>query len=184
MSAFQELIYSKKIDVSHLTTHTFKLKEAPAAYDMILAKSEPYVGILIEYEANKEFKREKISINPPPATPNPQAVVSGFIGAGSYAQSYLLPNIPKDDNVFLKGVLTTTGTSSRSVGERFKFEFCSANKEDIISAKDINTVFIATRHDSHAHYVIESLKARKSVFVEKPLCLNEDELNKIAYLFI
>ena len=66
MQAFQELIYSKKIDVSYLTTHTFKLEEAPAAYDMILAKSEPYLGILIEYDASKkiDLKKRKIDLKP------------------------------------------------------------------------------------------------------------------------
>ena len=49
-------------------------------------------------------------------------------------------------------------------------------QKDIIENDDINTVFITTRHDSHAHYVMKALKAGKHVFVEKPLCLNEDEL--------
>ncbi len=47
MQAFQELIHSRKMDVSYLTTHTFKLAEARSAYDMLLAKSEPYIGILM-----------------------------------------------------------------------------------------------------------------------------------------
>jgi polar amino acid transport system substrate-binding protein len=48
MQAFQELIASKRIDIRYLTTHTFKLEEAPAAYDMIVNKSGPHLGILIE----------------------------------------------------------------------------------------------------------------------------------------
>ncbi len=183
MQAFQELIYSKKIDVNYLTTHTFKLEEAPAAYNMIFAKSEPYIGILIQYDTAKEIEKEKIIVNPQSAIRNPQSVVIGFIGAGSYAQSHLLPNIPKNNNVFLRGVTTTTGTSSRSVAERFGFDFCTANEKDILEGDDINTVFIATRHDSHAHYVMKALKAEKHVFIEKPLCLTEEELNEIAEIY-
>ena len=66
------------------------------------------------------------------------------------------------------------------MAERFRFEFCTTNEKDIIENDDINTVFIATRHDSHAHYVMKALKAGKHVFTEKPLCLNEDELGQIA----
>ena len=55
MQAFQDLIYNKKIDVSYLTTHTFKLDDAPDAYDMIMAKSEPFIGILIEYDTTKKI---------------------------------------------------------------------------------------------------------------------------------
>ena len=179
MQAFQELVYSKKIDVNYLTTQTFKLDDAPAAYELMMEKLEPYIGILIEYAHTKELEREKIIINPQPASRNPQPVFVGFIGAGSYAQSHLLPNIPKKD-VTLKGVMTSSGTSSRSVAERFGFEFCTSDESDILENDAINTVFIATRHDTHAEYVIKALKAGKHVFVEKPLCLNETELNEIA----
>ena len=181
MQAFQELIYNKKIDVSYLTTHTFKLKEAPSAYDMILAKSEPYLGILIEYDVSKKngFESRKISIKRPVSAGQPSIVCIGFIGAGSYAQSFLLPNIPKTNSISLKGVATTKGASSRSVAERFGFKFCTTNSKDVFANTDINTVFIATRHDTHAHFTIEAIKNGKNVFVEKPLCLNIEELENI-----
>jgi polar amino acid transport system substrate-binding protein len=181
MQAFQELIYSKKADVSHLTTHCFRLEEAPAAYDMILAKSEPYLGILIEYDASKQIdhKDRQIDMKRSTISYEPSAVNIGFIGAGSYAQSHLLPNVPKSNDISLKGVMTTTGTSSRSVAERFGFNFCTTNEKDIFENDDINSTFIATRHDSHAYYVVEALKAGKHVFVEKPLCLKTQELDYI-----
>ena len=119
MHAFQELVYSQKIDVSYLTTHTFKLDEAPAAYDMMMAKSEPFIGILIEYDPQiTQISRRKVEIRAKtkPLTSNlrPSTVSIDFIGAGSYAQSHLLPNIPKKNNVSLRGVMTATSTSSRS----------------------------------------------------------------------
>ena len=79
----------------------------------------------------------------------------------------------------LKGVMTSTSTSSRSVADRFGFEFCTGNEEDILGDDGINTVFVATRHDSHGYYVKKALEAGKYVFVEKPLCLNLDELAEI-----
>ena len=127
MLAFQELIYNKKLDVSYLTTHTFKLNEAPAAYDMMMAKSGPFIGILIEYDTAKELDRQKVIIKAKTSNLTPSNTSIGFIGAGSYAQSHLLPNIPKKKDIFLKGVMTTTGTSSRSVAERFGFEFGGNN---------------------------------------------------------
>jgi predicted dehydrogenase/threonine dehydrogenase-like Zn-dependent dehydrogenase len=278
MEAFQELIYTKKIDVSYLTTHTFKLEDAPKAYDMMLAKSEPFIGILIEYEASKTIENKPIflgakdqellaadgrrqaqtrdelatpvksashltgqtdphgfaslnGLEPPPkedlkghlqtfssagsaeeklsaalrqtlgstlseallkhdadlaksGAPQVQRSAGfigvGFFGAGSYAQSHILPNIPKGNGVTLKGVMTATGIGSRSVGERFGFEFCTGSEKDILENPEINTVFIATRHDSHADYVLKALKAGKNVFVEKPLCLTLQQLTEIA----
>ena len=114
----------------------------------------------------------------------PEYVSIGFIGAGSYAQSHLLPNIPKGADVVLKGVMTASGTSSRSVAERFGFEFCTGQETDILANDSIKTVFIATRHDSHAGYVLKALKAGKNVFVEKPLCLTETDLNEIKDIYL
>ena len=200
MQAFQELIASKKIDIGFLTTHTFKLEDAPKAYDMILNKSEPYLGILIEYDAEKEIENKPIWIKNNLATDTRRQTQTffsadlaeknqssgyaaiGFIGAGSYAQSFLLPNIPKNDKIQLKGVMTSSGTGSRSVAERFGFEFCTSNENDIIDNDEINTIFIATRHDSHAEYVMKALRAGKNVFVEKPLCIKEQELGQIVEL--
>jgi len=181
MQAFQELIAEGKIDISYLTTHVFKLEDAPKAYDMILEKSEPFVGILIKYDPQiSQITQKKIEISKVQGVRREvQGVYIGFVGAGSYAQSYLLPNIPKDEKVVLKGVMTSTSTSSRSVADRFGFECCTGQEDDILKSDEINTVFIATRHDTHGYYVRKALEAGKHVFVEKPLCLNEVELGQI-----
>jgi predicted dehydrogenase/threonine dehydrogenase-like Zn-dependent dehydrogenase len=186
MQAFQELVHAKKIDVSYLTTHTFKLDDAPKAYEMMLEKSEPFIGILIEYEHEKRPKliQCRISVSSRVNSKRKSAVSIGFIGAGSYAQSHLLPNIPKDYDVSLKGIATATGISARSTAERFGFEFCTTDVREILESDEINTIFIATRHNNHAELVLKSLKAGKHVFVEKPLCLTIEELNEIAKLYL
>jgi polar amino acid transport system substrate-binding protein len=128
--------------------------------------------------------KEKIQIRPSSIVHRPSSVNIGFIGAGSYAQSHLLPNIPKGGDVVLKGVMTASGTGSRSVGERYGFEFCTGDEKDILENPEINTVFIATRHDSHADYVLKALKSGKHIFVEKPLCLTESELHEIKDFYL
>jgi len=179
MQAFQELVLKKMLDVSYLTTHIFKLENAPEAYDMMMARSESFIGILIEYDKSKQFKKYKIEINPTRKTVA-QSCGIGFIGAGSYAQSHLLPNIPKDNKITLEGVMTNTGISSRSVAEKFGFGFCTDDEKEIFLNERVNTVFIATRHDSHAEFVIKAIENGKNVFVEKPLCLKIDELERIT----
>jgi polar amino acid transport system substrate-binding protein len=185
MQAFQDLVYTGKIDVGYLTTHTFALEEAPKAYDMMMAKSEPFVGILVKYDVQKELERSKsrIKVNTFRPRKASEGVKIGFVGAGSYAQSHLLPNIPKNGDVQLKGVVTASSASARSVAQRFGFEFCTGDVTEILDNQDINTVFIATRHDSHGKYVLKALEAGKHVFVEKPLCLTREELEKIVILY-
>lgn len=185
MQAFQDLIHAGKVDVSFLTTHVFKLEEAPKAYDMIVQKAEPSVGIVIEYDTGKAHEPVTggVGLRRPGKGLGPGAVNIGFIGAGSYAQSHLLPNIPKGGDVALKGVMTATSAGARSSGERFGFEFCTGDADDILKNEAVNTIFIASRHDTHAGYVTQALQAGKNVFVEKPLCLKPEELEEIKDLY-
>lgn len=180
MQAFQEAVHLGKINMNYLTTHTFDLDKAADAYNLILSKAEPFLGILIKYDLQNKQLTRKIIINAGRAA---GSVAISFVGAGSYAMSHLLPNIPKNNEIILKGVLTSSGTSSRSVADKFKFEFCSSDENDIFNNSETNTVFIATRHNSHAPYVTKALNAGKNVFVEKPLCLTETELKEIDWIY-
>lgn len=175
MEAFQYLLSSGKIDIDYLTTHSFPFEEAPKAFDLVVNKTEPFIGIALEYDFSKTPSKEKIITN----EANAEAKVAiSFIGAGSYAQGNLLPNIPKKEEVAKVGVMTNSGTSSKRVAEKFGFNFCASDEKDVLDEKT-NTLFIATRHDSHGDYVLKGLKANKNIFVEKPLCLLESELEEI-----
>jgi polar amino acid transport system substrate-binding protein len=183
MEAFQQLLAAGAIDVTYLTTHEYLLEDAPKAYDMIVGKSEPYQGIILKYNTDKpvELHNKVITGASQPVTD----ISIGFIGAGSYAQGNLLPNIPmKNRDIACKGVLTSSGTTSKRVAERFGFEFCTSSEKDILENPAINTLFIATRHDSHAGYVLKGLENGKHIFVEKPLCLTRDELEQIRQIYL
>src|SRR5690606_1000880 len=102
----------------------------------------------------------------------------GFVGAGSFAQSYLIPAV-KEWGASLDGVVTANGMSSKNVLDKFRFNFCSSDINDLLNKEDINTIFIATPHNIHSELVIKSLKANKSVYVEKPLAINEQQLTEV-----
>jgi predicted dehydrogenase len=76
-------------------------------------------------------------------------------------------------------VCTATGISAHAVGTKHGFATITTDPEAVFKSGKVNTVFITTRHNTHAEYVIKALKAGKHVFVEKPLCLNETELREI-----
>jgi polar amino acid transport system substrate-binding protein len=77
-------------------------------------------------------------------------------------------------------VATSRGVTARSVGEKFGFPLFSTDPQDVLSRKEINLVFIATRHNTHADLTVAALEAGKSVFVEKPLTVREEDLRRIA----
>lgn len=180
MGAFLQLLAQGKINVEHLTTHQFDFDEALRAYDLILKKTEPFLGIVLKYHPEREIQKQVVlSKN----HRSPEDVKIGFIGAGSFAQTHLLPNVKHYDHAALIGVATTAGNESRTVADRYGFAFASGDARDIYENEQINTVFIATRHDSHAEYVIQALEHGKHVFVEKPLALSEDQLNRVVEVY-
>jgi predicted dehydrogenase/threonine dehydrogenase-like Zn-dependent dehydrogenase len=113
----------------------------------------------------------------PAATLHPIRI--GLLGAGEFAKGTLLPAMEKVSGIEFAGVCTATGISAQHVARKFGFKYATTDENEIINNPDINTVVIATRHHLHAHQVIAALKTGKHVFVEKPLCLNEIELNEI-----
>lgn len=175
MQAFVELIAAGKINLEKLLTHTFSFSDAPKAYDLIMNKTEPFVGMVLKYDTSKELK-QKISVSQKTFAKGDVNV--GLIGAGSFGQNFLLPAL-KNSGVNFAGVVTARPNNARNIADKNGFAFASGNADDIFQSKDVNTVFIATRHDTHAGYVLSSIQNNKNVFVEKPLCMNEDELNLI-----
>lgn len=174
MQAFIDLLAAGKLDLDKIITHVFPFEDAPEAYNMILSRSEPFSGILIEYNT-KEIPARTVTLAQKQY--HPTEVNTGFIGAGSFAQNMLLPRLKGLCN--FAGVATAHGNTARYIADKYQFGYCSADAAEVIENPDINTVFIATRHNLHTEYVIQSLKAGKNTFVEKPLAINENELEKI-----
>lgn len=178
MKSFIRLISGNKLNIKDLITHTFSLIDAPKAYDLILEKSEPFTGISIKYNTESELSHNVISEE---AVFSPNKPNVGFIGAGSFAQGTILPNLK--DKCNLISIATAQGNETVYVSNKYRFGKSFENGDDVIKDKDVNTVFIVTRHNLHTEFILKALKEGKNIFVEKPLAMNLDELSKIAKLY-
>ncbi len=178
MEAFLKLIADQTVKLKPLTTHEFDIAGAVKAYDLVLGKvKEPFVGILLKYPEIDEVKREVVSVSPVKHS----TINMGFIGAGSFAQSYLIPNVKELGS--LNTVVTLNGMDAKNVAQKFGIGNASTDPAAIIDNEDINTVFIATQHDTHAKYTMDCLKSKKAVFVEKPLAMDMDELQEVMKVY-
>jgi len=186
MDSFLQLIKEKKVDVKSITTHTFSIDDADKAYSLISGeKKEYYVGILLKYaevdEAGKESYFKKINVNPPK---DKKGILNvGFIGVGNHAQSNLLPHVAADPGNCMIGVCDSQGTIAKHLAGKYQFEFCTSDVDDIFNNEKIDTVLVSTRHNSHAEYVIKAIENGKNIFVEKPLCLQYEELENIVKVY-
>lgn len=102
----------------------------------------------------------------------------GIIGAGNYTSSTVVPCLKKA-NAKVKYVASAGGLSAKIIAKKMGAENATSDYTQILNDPEVSLAIITTRHNMHAKMVLETLKAGKSVFVEKPLCLNPDELNEI-----
>ncbi|MGF1587426.1 MAG: bi-domain-containing oxidoreductase [Bacteroidales bacterium] len=175
MQSFVDFLETNKLNMSDLVTHTFNLEDAPDAYDLIIGKREQIIGVLIKYDTTKEISKT-VQINSNPQTGSNASQV-GFIGAGNFAQNTVLP-ILKGKCSFI-GITTAEGNMSKYVGEKYGFSYCADSPEALLEDKKIGSVFILTRHNTHADYAVKAMNAGKNVIVEKPLAMNFIELESV-----
>ena len=180
MESFLQLLADDKVDVSPLITHSFPIENAGAAYELITGKThEPHLGVVIRYPNQGDVAR-RLELLPRRTHISPQGQVRvGLLGAGNFAQGVLIPAIKSAPGTQLVGLCASSGARSRSSAAKFGFQFCATDEEEIYSDASINTIVIATRHHLHAAQVLRALECDKNVFCEKPLCLNEEELEQI-----
>lgn len=185
MAAFLDLVAVGKVRVSPLVTHRFAISEALQAYELLSGKTaEPYLGILITYPAEAiqpaAPKRVTIATRPTVSTPTAGRVRIGWIGAGTFSRAKLLPALKRMSGVELAGIANSTGLSAQRAARAFGFRYAATDPEEILGDNAVDAVVIGTRHHLHAPLVLAALKRSKHVFVEKPLCMTEAELEEIA----
>jgi predicted dehydrogenase/threonine dehydrogenase-like Zn-dependent dehydrogenase len=185
MQEFLRLVAAKAVRLDRLITHRFDIADAARAYDIITGKDrQPFLGVLLNY-AQETSPSRVVALDAKRATTRGEkaarpGVNLGVIGAGNFAKSVLLPRLAKLRGVGLVGVATATGRNAKSVGEQFGFGLCTTDYRELLARDDINTVLIATRHDTHAKFAAEALRAGKVVYVEKPLAISEEGLSEVA----
>ena len=182
MQAFAAMIAAGSVRLAPLITHRFDIEQGIAAYDVVLGRAnEPFLGVMLHYGTEPDLSR-RIRVAPV-ATANPEkasAVNIGVLGAGLFANGTLIPAMQKTEGVRLVAISSAGGVSARAAADRFGFAWCATSNEEVLGDDSINTVAIVTRPDLHARQVVAALRAGKHVFVEKPLCLTEEELTEIA----
>jgi predicted dehydrogenase/threonine dehydrogenase-like Zn-dependent dehydrogenase len=184
LGCFLDLIAGDQLEVGSLVSGTFPIGEATTAYARLQDGSLSGVGYLLEYPAaDGAVTRTRVRTPRPeavPATRRPRdGVRVGFLGAGNYASSMLLPHLVNHAHVRLVSVATTRSLSAVNARYKFGFENTGTDTEAVLADPSLDAVFIVTRHASHADLVCRALRAGKAVFVEKPLALSEEQVGRI-----
>jgi polar amino acid transport system substrate-binding protein len=179
IESFLQLIADKRVNVERLTTHRFRIDDAERAYQLISGEStEPYLGVVLNYDPEAELNT-RIALNGATRPRKSEKTIAlGVIGAGGYVPAMLLPHF-KTEGVEFRSIATASGISAHDVGKRFGFVEAVSSADEVLDNADVNLVVIGTRHDLHAELARKALERNKNVFVEKPLALNDEQLDAV-----
>ncbi|MCF6775574.1 bi-domain-containing oxidoreductase [Thiotrichales bacterium 19X7-9] len=175
--AVLDMMAAEKLDVKPLISHRFEFDHANDAY-AILENDKSALGIVLNYrQAQQELKlKRQVIVNHQAFKKD--AIAVGFLGAGNYASRVLAPAF-KNTNITLKSIVSSQGISTKLVAKKLGFQESITDENILYEDSNLDVVVVATRHNQHARQVINALKAKKHVFVEKPLALSIEELNEI-----
>jgi predicted dehydrogenase len=108
----------------------------------------------------------------------PERLRCGVIGTGAIGLEHLA-SLSQCTRANAVAVAETNVARAKEATDRFKIARSYIDYRELLDQADIDAVTIALPNYLHAPVAIEALKARKHVFLEKPMALNAREASKI-----
>lgn len=184
MECFVDLLQSKSINMDVLTAEAIPFTDAVDTYEKMNNGELRGIGYLFQYgdDASSVNRLVAAATDAEPTKRKRTALTAagiGLVGAGNYASSMLIPHLAARDDVKLVEVATATALSAANAQKKFGFERISTDFHGLLADSAIQAVVIATRHGAHASMVCDALRADKTVFVEKPLAIDQAGMDRV-----
>jgi predicted dehydrogenase len=182
METYLHLVADGRVKLEPLIDAVFPVEEAQSAYAALEHGENRPLVVILQYAIGEAHIERTVRL--PRARSRESTIRVGLAGAGSFATAMHLPNMAKLSGQFtVRAVMSRTGSNAKAIAQQSGADYATTEYEDLLSDPDIDLVLVATRHNLHASMVVAALEAGKHVFVEKPLCITADELDRIAAFF-
>lgn len=186
MQAYMELIADGRLKLLPLIEREIDVDTAPAAYrDLAAAEGAAPLAVLLRYPDDARQLLEapdaaRISVRGHRKVPNGVARYA-LVGAGAFGTSMLVPQMAKrKDRFFLRGVVSRNTTTSGNFARTNQIEVLATDLDEVLKDPGFDLIVIATRHHEHADQTVRALEAGKHVFVEKPLAITWEQLDRVV----
>lgn len=166
---------SQLLQVAQLITLKKNLEDVVDVYKNI-SNNKHHLGILIKYPEEVNMNRTIEIFHDSPASGGKCKIA--VVGAGNFSQGTILPCLKKC-NADIKSIVSGKGVSGNHAAKKYGIQKSCSDYSEVLSDTDITALVITTPHNLHAQMVLDGLEKGKHIFVEKPLCLREEELEKI-----
>lgn len=175
--AILSLMESGKMNVRPLISHRYSFEDALTAYANLNAPGA--LGIIMNYpDTSADTRTVRISGKAGVENSPARSGTVGILGAGNFTGATLLPALKKT-SATLKTIVSASGVTGTHLAKKFGIEISTTDANELWNDRDIDTVYITTRHNAHAAQVVKALDAGKNVYVEKPLCLTAEEMDSV-----
>ena len=174
------LMADGRLKIAPLVSDIYPVDRAVDAYDRLKGGTDQPLALLLSYPA-EQTPPVRMVAGPNVLASRPGAIRLAVVGAGGFARGTLLPIVAEMPESFtLAQVVTRQGHNAMNVARQFGARFGGTDVHAALTDPEVDAVMIATRHHLHGAMVLDALRAGKHVFVEKPLCLTQAELDAIA----
>ncbi len=186
MQDFLNLISDGRLNPEKLITRKINFDDISDSYEQVLdtGAKQKEIGVLIQYGPDHGGSNPVTLYNTKQpetkAETSNQQITVGIIGAGQFTRNILMPILAANKRLKLRAIASQKGISAQQAAEKWAIEYFATDYQKIIEDETIQAVFITTRHNLHAQMILEALRRKKNVFVEKPLCINEKQLQTIV----
>jgi predicted dehydrogenase/threonine dehydrogenase-like Zn-dependent dehydrogenase len=178
LQAFLALIADGSVRPAALDAEIHPFEEAVSVYEDLAQGQRRSLAAIFRYAETPSSARE-LRVAARAAAAARESIGVGFVGAGNYAKSVLLPALAARSEARRERLVTAGGASARRSAEKFGFAVCGTDPEAVFTAPEVDLVVIATRHDSHASLACRALRAGKAVWLEKPVGLSPQEVDDV-----
>ncbi len=183
METYLRLLATGRVSLEGFYDKPYPIEKASEAYKALQKGADSPLAVLLKYPDAKKTPVRKINIIQQPIDLKGKIGV-GIAGGGGFAQGVHLPNLCKMKNVFsLQGIMSRTGSNAKAIASQYEAPYATTDYNELLKDPNVNLVIISTRHDLHASMTLAALEAGKNVFVEKPLALNQKELDQVDKFF-
>lgn len=182
MQEYLQLITEGKINLEPILEREYSIDRAQQAYDELQTAIEKPLGVLLTYPQNEESQEEKQKTRVTFKNKPTEGIINvALIGAGNFAKVSHLPNLRKLSNLYhLRAVVDIVGSNAKITAEQYGADYASTDYKEVLIDDEVNMVIIATRHNTHAEIAMAAAKAGKAILLEKPMALNQTEMDALV----
>ena len=179
LQSFLALMASGGVLIDRLASDVVPFEEAERTYDELARGERHSLSVVFRYADTVSMHRTIPLTAARVERTRRDSVGVAVLGAGNYAKGILLPALKRCRDTRPVALVTRTGASARRCAEQFGFAQCGTDEAEVFSNPDVDIVFVATRHDTHAQLAAAALRAGKAVWLEKPAALQLDALDDL-----